>query len=255
MKNSSCLVPVATIACLTLFSHAGVKGANQWEVEEGGNGHWYQYIALDMRTCWEDSRDLAQSFGGHLGTITSPEENLFVQSVPGAPVPAGGGAVWLGGYQTASNQEPNEFTWVTGEPWGYTDFDEVNPSDDGGFEDFIAFNPPLDESWNDLGSCYQGGRLYILVEWPEGADCNSDGFVDIMQILTGEMADTDGNGLLDICQCPADLTGDGQLDFFDVSGFLVLFQLNDPVADFTGDGQLDFFDVSRFLTEYAAGCP
>lgn len=55
--------------------------------------------------------------------------------------------------------------------------------------------------------------------------------------------------------CPADLTGDGQLDFFDVSGFLVLFQLNDPVADFNGDSQFDFFDVSQFLSEYAAGCP
>lgn len=55
--------------------------------------------------------------------------------------------------------------------------------------------------------------------------------------------------------CPADLTGDGQLDFFDVSGFLVLFQLNDPAADFTGDGQLDFFDVSAFLASYARGCP
>ncbi|MEZ6164648.1 MAG: hypothetical protein R3B67_09455 [Phycisphaerales bacterium] len=42
--------------------------------------------------------------------------------------------------------------------------------------------------------------------------------------------------------CPADLTGDGQLDFFDVT-FLNAFTNNQPSADFTGDG-LDFFDVT-----------
>lgn len=55
--------------------------------------------------------------------------------------------------------------------------------------------------------------------------------------------------------CPADLTGDGELDFFDVSAFLSAFANGDPAADFTGDGQLNFFDVSAFLIAYNAGCP
>ena len=36
--------------------------------------------------------------------------------------------------------------------------------------------------------------------------------------------------------CPADLTGDGELDFFDVSAFLSAFGAMDPIADFSGDG-------------------
>lgn len=59
----------------------------------------------------------------------------------------------------------------------------------------------------------------------------------------------------DPADCPADLTGDGVLDFFDVSEFLVLFGAGDLSVDFSGDGILDFFDVSQYLAMYGAGCP
>ena len=55
--------------------------------------------------------------------------------------------------------------------------------------------------------------------------------------------------------CTPDLTGDGQLNFFDVSAFLSAFSNMDAAADFNGDGQFNFFDVSAFLTAFAAGCP
>jgi hypothetical protein len=55
--------------------------------------------------------------------------------------------------------------------------------------------------------------------------------------------------------CAADLTGDGMVNFFDVSAFLNAFNTGNPIADFTGDGTLNFFDVSAFLNAYNAGCP
>lgn len=55
--------------------------------------------------------------------------------------------------------------------------------------------------------------------------------------------------------CPADLTGDGNLDFFDVSAFLNAFSAQDPIADFNADGSIDFFDVSDYLQAFNAGCP
>ncbi len=55
--------------------------------------------------------------------------------------------------------------------------------------------------------------------------------------------------------CTPDLTGDGVLDFFDVSAFLSAYSAQDPAADFTGDGVFNFFDVSAFLNAYSAGCP
>ena len=55
--------------------------------------------------------------------------------------------------------------------------------------------------------------------------------------------------------CPADLNGDGDLNFFDVSAFLSAFSAMDPIADFTGDGEFNFFDVSDFLSAFSVGCP
>lgn len=55
--------------------------------------------------------------------------------------------------------------------------------------------------------------------------------------------------------CPADINGDGNLNFFDVSMFLTAFNNGNPLADFNLDGELNFFDVSGFLTAFNGGCP
>lgn len=54
--------------------------------------------------------------------------------------------------------------------------------------------------------------------------------------------------------CPADLTGEVVLDFFDISAFRSAFNAKGPAADFTGEGVFDFFDVSAFLAAFSAGC-
>ena len=55
--------------------------------------------------------------------------------------------------------------------------------------------------------------------------------------------------------CSADLNGDGELNFFDVSQFLALYGAGDLSADFDGNGELDFFDISAFLGLFSQGCP
>jgi len=55
--------------------------------------------------------------------------------------------------------------------------------------------------------------------------------------------------------CLADLTGDGVLNFFDVSAFLSGYNAMDPSADLNGDGVFNFFDISGFLSAFAVGCP
>ena len=54
--------------------------------------------------------------------------------------------------------------------------------------------------------------------------------------------------------CPADLTLDGIINFFDVSAFLTMFTHGHPQGDVTQDGIYNFFDVSAFLGAFAAGC-
>ena len=59
-----------------------------------------------------------------------------------------------------------------------------------------------------------------------------------------------GNG-----PCPADLTTDGELDFFDVIEFLCLFASGAPGGDFNGDGALTPLDIQSLLIELSLGCP
>lgn len=55
--------------------------------------------------------------------------------------------------------------------------------------------------------------------------------------------------------CPADITGDGTLNFNDTIAFLGLFNTQDPGADLTGDGLINFNDFLAFLNAFNAGCP
>lgn len=54
--------------------------------------------------------------------------------------------------------------------------------------------------------------------------------------------------------CPADLNGDGLVDFTDYLEFLNFYELQDPRVDFNGDGLVDFLDYLEFLNLYDAGC-
>ncbi len=62
-------------------------------------------------------------------------------------------------------------------------------------------------------------------------------------------------GITEIAVCRPDYTGDGELDFFDISTFLTLFGDEDPAADYNSDLEFDFFDISEFLMDLNAGCP
>ncbi|MCC6678605.1 MAG: hypothetical protein IT436_15840 [Phycisphaerales bacterium] len=54
--------------------------------------------------------------------------------------------------------------------------------------------------------------------------------------------------------CPADLNGDGLVDFADYLEFLNLYDAGDLRVDFTEDGLVDFADYLEFLSLYDAGC-
>ncbi len=54
---------------------------------------------------------------------------------------------------------------------------------------------------------------------------------------------------------PADLNGDGFVDFADYLDFLNLFDAGDLAVDFTGDGLVDFSDYLEFLNLFEEGCP
>ena len=58
---------------------------------------------------------------------------------------------------------------------------------------------------------------------------------------------------LDICI--ADLNGDNEVDFVDISTFVSAFSAQQVLADINGDGEYDFADISAFVAAFTAGCP
>ena len=124
-----------------------------------------------------------------------------------------------------------------------------------------------------LGPVTLGGLLagegYATMPWPIPADAALDGRTFFMQWIIEDPAVAGGEALSRIAAvtlmcgnggcadtpCPADLTGDGVLDFFDVAEFLQLVADGDPGADFDGDGLFTFFDIQAFLQAFSDGCP
>ena len=69
------------------------------------NGHSYKLFTT--QATWTQAKKNCLSFGGHLATISSAEENAFIKSLCNNSSP------WIGGYGTSSS-----WKWTTGETWG-----------------------------------------------------------------------------------------------------------------------------------------
>lgn len=92
------------------------------QVVRGPNGHFYQ-VVIAQGTTWSDANagalsNLRCGQAGHLATITSEEEDLFLESIRVAAVTAAGVAdeVYVGGFQANDQVGPTlGWQWVNGE--------------------------------------------------------------------------------------------------------------------------------------------
>ena len=118
------LCTVALYSALATFAFAPAAHATpvQWRVEDGGNGHFYDFRPYPVfRGIWDEARAdaEAQSYGGvrgHLTTITSAAEQAFFASIPRQT----NWVYYLGGSQSLTATRSDEgWSWVTGEPWDY----------------------------------------------------------------------------------------------------------------------------------------
>jgi len=182
----------------------------EWSVSDGGNGHYYALVKSGPIT-WNQARVAAQALGGHLATVTTPEENNFVATLAADPTAWKDSWLgpWLGGHQTPGSLEPgNGWYWVTGEPWDWTHWlpgDPDNAASTGPCspEDALHYFSPAHSGpsagWNDapeLNPCVT--IISFVVEWD--ADCNHDGAIDYGQVHTGQLADANGNNTPDSCE-------------------------------------------------------
>ena len=141
----------------------GSGGAEGCENAQSFGGHYYELV--HTRTDWNTAKANAegrvcQGMWGHLVTITSAEENAFVcQLLAGAPTEE----YWIGAFQPAGSEEPDgNWQWVTGETWGYTNW-----------------NPPRqpDNTWGieNVIHIYASGAAFGY--WNDAADYDSKGYI------------------------------------------------------------------------------
>jgi len=125
--------------------------------------------------------------------------------------------------------------------WTWVRDTGVSDAANGQEDAFAMFAPPFGGPGGDI--------LYAGFFWFGGFACEEEGYTppaSFLHRLYGPHTDI---------FCTADMTGDGVLNFFDISAFLTAFANEDPAADFSPDGVFNFFDISAFLAAFAAGCP
>jgi hypothetical protein len=140
------------IASAALLAWAGSAGAATVLASgTGPDGHHY-LVGAGSAISWNDALgEVTASFPDyHLATITTRRENRFVASLTDGL----GFQFWIGGSQRPSEPEPNPsagWSWITGEPWKYTNWNGGEPNDAQGIEDFAAIYAGSG-FWNDEGS-------------------------------------------------------------------------------------------------------
>jgi hypothetical protein len=101
-----------------------------------------------------------------------------------------------------------------------------------------------------------------LCAWAaEPYDLDGNGIVDaddqslLATALGVSGADTDGDGIPDVCEvCAPDLNGDGLVNTQDFLAFLNLWVAGDPIADWNDDGTINTQDFLAYLNDWSAGC-
>jgi len=115
------------------------------------NNNWYEYISTYLS--WYDAKTYCESLGGHLVTLTSEEENNFVNTLVED-------TIWIG---FTDEQVEGEWQWVTQESVIYTNWDEGEPNDAGG-EDYAEMY--TSGKWNDIPGDSQRFHPFVC-EWED----------------------------------------------------------------------------------------
>ena len=247
----------------------------QWRTSDGGNGHWYLFaIPTSSSIDWPTAQTWAESKGGYLASLTTVAESTWcrgvVTDVSGWWTPhvnpSQAYGPWIGGYQNRSAPDYSEpsggWRWISGETWIWPNWMPGQPDDGCGGEDYlhlitIGGGFPTME-WNDFNGLCGWMPKSLLVEW--SADCNNDGIVDYGQILSGQLTDTNANGIPDICEidpCPGDINLNSVVDAVDLAMVLTSWGTSGseyPRADVNHDGVVNGPDLGALLGGWGL-CP
>lgn len=141
-----------------------------------------RYEVFNENLTWTEAKARCEALGGHLATITSQSEQDEIEALMlrvSADTGLDFGGYWLGGRKDSSEN----FRWITGEEWQYTNFDPIQPDGSGDFLQIFVHNWSYDDFgfWDDTTN---DGTNALIVE--HGFICEYDG---LKSDTTGEIDD------------------------------------------------------------------
>jgi hypothetical protein len=250
-----------------------------WRTEDGGNGHWYQASA-NLGLTFLNARNQATGVGGDLVTPQSPAELDFVfRNLASDPamwwhyngIPRHG--PWIGLRQDRGRPDYFEpaggWTWIDGtyatfQNWAL-DTCQTQPTDcfcgggcgldNAGFYEGDPASGNTVPTWGAFAADMSGQIGGVIIEW--SADCNSDGIIDYGQILNGQLADTNTNGIPDCCEpgnncCVGDIYVNHIIDGGDLGILLSEWGVVTPTtnSDLNRDGFVNGADLGMLLANW-----
>jgi hypothetical protein len=138
------------------LSSAVVHYADSTYIFADGNYGGHRYALYSGTKKWSDAKSFCESLGGHLATITSSDEQAFIESLNTDDL-----SLWIGGYRDAQFV----WHWVTGEAWSYTHWGDGEPNDSTAVvsdENCLAIWPAY---WNDLNDLNTYETNGFICEW------------------------------------------------------------------------------------------
>ena len=134
------------------------------------DGHYYSI--MDIGLTWNEAKEYCESIGGYLATITTAEEQTFVESILDK---GNRNCYWLG-----AERVNGDFSWITGEAFSYTNWKSKEPNNQRGQEHYLEIYAQTYDSikvgqWNDImadarngekdKSFYSLDSIGIICEW------------------------------------------------------------------------------------------
>lgn len=162
----------ASLLCLFLAIPGIVEATPVQWLE---NGHYYEFIAVEDGLTWEDANASAdsaiyQGMTGHLVTITSQAENVFLESMASVQ----DGWYWIGATMEQWNGADQfaDWAWVTGEDFTYMNPQYGSPFSMNGVDGvpfalalLMAQGSAYHGEWNDVIATDTAGNPGYIVEY------------------------------------------------------------------------------------------
>ena len=134
-----------------------------------------KYILFESNVSWNEAKRICESYGGHLVTITSAEENSVVKSLASKAK----NNVWYG---ATDKETEGVWKWITGEAFTFSDWatGEPNNLDNQDYLQLLSKN-----QWDDVQECELTYQSFIceiehthtvIIESETSANCAKTGY-------------------------------------------------------------------------------